>query len=61
MMSYAKSFITNESGVAAIEYALILAGIGVVSVACLELIFALTSWLFASATANLVPISPSGH
>jgi Flp pilus assembly pilin Flp len=60
-MNQASRFFTNSAGVAAIEYALILAGIGVVSTACLELVFALTGWLFANATANLVPIGPSGR
>jgi Flp pilus assembly pilin Flp len=58
-MSHARRFIANSAGVAAIEYALILAGIGVVGVAALELIFALSSVLFANATATLGPIS--GH
>jgi Flp pilus assembly pilin Flp len=61
MMSLAKRFIAEESGVTTIEYALILAAVGVVGIAGLELIFALTGWLFANAIAKLVPISPNGH
>jgi Flp pilus assembly pilin Flp len=61
MMSHAKRFITDDSAVAAIEYALILAGIGVVFTAGLELIFTLSSVLFANISATLVPIGHSGH
>jgi Flp pilus assembly pilin Flp len=61
MMNLAKGFIADDSGVTAIEYALILAGIGVVFTAGLELIFALTDWVFTKATANLNSIKLSGH
>jgi Flp pilus assembly pilin Flp len=61
MMSRVKRFIADDSGVTAIEYALILAGIGVVFTAGLELVFALTSFLFKNATANLNSIRLSGH
>ena len=59
MMSHARRFIANSAGVAAIEYALILAGIGIAFTAGLELVSALSSVLFANVTATLGPVS--GH
>jgi Flp pilus assembly pilin Flp len=56
MMSHAKRFVADESAVAAIEYALILAGIGVVFVSGLELVFAISSGVFTRAISTLGPI-----
>lgn len=58
-MSHARRFIANSAGVAAVEYALILAGIGLAFTAGLELVTALSSILFVNVTATLGPLS--GH
>ena len=56
MMNLARCFIANESGVTAIEYALIAAGIVLVGVPVLEAVIAATSGLFG---ASVVTLSPS--
>jgi Flp pilus assembly pilin Flp len=56
MTNLVKCFIANEAGVAAIEYALIAAGIVLVGVAVLEGVATVTSGLFE---ASVVTLSPS--
>lgn len=61
MMSVARRFAADTSGVAIIEYALIAAAIGIVGIAGLELALILTSKMFSTAAAGLSSPSSSGH
>ena len=53
MMNLVKCFINNESGSTALEYGLVTAGITIVAVTALNVVFSLFSSLFATAVANL--------
>lgn len=57
MLRRARRFIADQSGVAGIEYALILGGIGTIFGSTLYLVFALSLVLFKNVTATLVPIT----